>query len=188
MSALPVPSISQQSPQQRGKWICLASGSLTRLAAVELLARKDIAELSEPITLALKQLAVEQPDQLPLRLWVQLDGIEWAVQKQDDKLRLNAALKILIRAQAHYPLIRRLFNLSRNAWRIEREQLKAKPAPSSYTTLSVNEINRLYTTWSRLLKEYDNDIDRWVILSKEYAGTPLAVLYPLIYPEGDIDA
>jgi hypothetical protein len=184
MSALPVPQLKQTA----GKWVCLRSDSLTRLAAVELLARKDEAELPEEVASILKQFTMDKPENLPLRLWVQLDGIEWAVQKQDEKMRVDAALKILIRAQAHYPLIRRLFNISRNSWRVEREQLKAKVAPASYKALNAKQINLLYNTWARLLKEYDNDIDRWVILSKEYASTPLAVLYPLIYPEGDLDA
>lgn len=175
LSSLPPPGMSG--------WICLRSSTLSKIAAVEILADREL-RLPDDIRQTLTKLTLEQAQEVPLRLWVQLDGVNWIAQGLQEKDRRETALRILILRQANFPLIRRLFNLSRDRWLELRKELGAPPAPKSVSQPTGDTVDAIYASWSRLLKEYDNEIDRWVVLSQQFSCLPLAALYPLIYIPG----
>ncbi|PUE08717.1 hypothetical protein B9Z51_07155 [Limnohabitans sp. T6-5] len=174
--------VSQPPPGTSG-WVCLRSTTLSRIAAIELLSDQAL-NLSDDMRQTLTKLTLEQPQEVPLRLWVQLDGVSWIAQGLQEKERRDAALRILILRQANFPLIRRLFNLSRDRWIDMRKELNAPPAPKSVPQPAAHTVDDIYASWSKLIKEYDNEIDRWVVLAQQFPYLPLAALYPLIYIPG----
>lgn len=174
-------------PGNVGQWVCLQSAALGRFAAVEMLAGQCAVELPAPVKDTLRQLTAQQPNKLPLQLWVKLDPLAWAAQQHDEHLRVQTALEICIQRQAHYPLIRRLFKISRREWQSERKRLGVSALPTAFALPDAGQVAQIYAAWSRLLENYDNDLDRWVVLGEEFPTIALACLYPIIYidDEGD---
>ena len=123
-------AVASQPPTATTGWVCLRSNTLSRIAAIELLSDQAL-NLSDDMRQTLTKLTLEQVQEGPLSLWVQLDGVSWMAQGLQEKDRRDAALRILILRQANLPLIRRLFNLSRDRWIGLRQELNAPAAPKS---------------------------------------------------------
>jgi len=185
MSALP--RHHGGAPTAEKGWICLRSAAISRMVAVELLTDQTL-QVPDDVQQALRKLTLEQPQampQLPLRLWVQIDGVTWAAQTMQEQERQDSALQILVLRQANFPLLRRLFNISRERWVEVRKALNAPPPPRSCAQPSEAQIAEIYACWSRLLREYDNDVDRWVVLAQQFKALPMAALFSIIYLPGD---
>lgn len=150
------------------------------MVAVELLADAQ-ADIPETTRHALLKLTHEGHNN-PLRIWAQIDGVTWLAQSMEEAERKEVALKLLILRRANHALLQRLFRISRARWLELRQQLNAQP-PELAKIGQINEsvVDVLYTSWQRLTKEFDNDIDRWVVLSTQHKEIPLASMYRLIY-------
>lgn len=171
------------APGHREGWICLRSDALSKLAAMELLADESL-NLAEPTRHALSKLTAEG-HHAPLRLWVQLDGVHWLAQSLQEQARKEAALHILVLRRANFGLLQRLFRINRPRWLALREQLGAgAPDLARPRQLSDDLVDDIYEAWHRLLREYDNDIDRWVVLAQQFRQLPLASMFQLIHDEG----
>jgi hypothetical protein len=178
-----------QAPSIEHGWICLRSSpTLSRLAAVEMLADQELA-LTDDVRQALQRLTLDQSaaqDKL-LRLWVQVDvgRLAMTTKGQEDQSRRDGALRILVCRQANYPLLRRLFKLSRDRWQELRVELSAPPALRAAAVPSGDTVDQIYACWSRLLKELDDDVDRWVVLAESFPKLPILALDRLISLGGE---
>ena len=172
----------QSSPPAGGRWVCLRSQAISKLVCLEL-----AADPSEDIGPELRgALAKLTQDGLrnPLPVWIALDGAIWLSQRLEEQDRQETALRILIMRRANYDLLHRLFKISRSRWNELRRQLGApaagiKRAPEPTRA----EIDLVYDTWHRLMKEHPDEIDRWVLLVNQIRHIPVLSLYKLIYDE-----
>lgn len=166
-------------------WVCLRSAPLSRLAALEMLSDQTL-QLDTATRQALQALTIQDgTHNTPLRLWAQIDGVQWLARSMQDEERNLVAIKLLILRRANFALLQLLFRLTRQQWTDLRHELGALPPelPRLPRSRRANDalIDTVYDAWHRLLKEYDNDVDRWVVLSEQFKLVPLASLYRLVY-------
>lgn len=177
MGALAV-STMQSTPPAGGRFVCVRSDAISKLVCLEL--ATDPSDVITPeLREALGKLA--QDNQKPLPIWVALDSAVWLSQSLEERERQDAALQLLVLRSAPYELLNRLFGISRTRWRELREQLQVAPSARRVPEPSTAQIDAVYNTWHRLMKECPDEIDRWVILVNQVRDIPLLSIYHLVY-------
>lgn len=171
----------QQTPPAGGRFVCLRSDAISKLVCLEL-ATDPSEQISQELREALTKLTDEGK---PLPIWVALDGAIWLSQRLEERERLDAALRFLVMRRANFSLLWRLFKITRQQWAQLRTKLNAPPPYASrIPTPSDADVDLVYNTWHRLLKEYPDEVDRWVLQVQQVPHIPLPCLYKLIYDEG----
>lgn len=174
---------SFQSPPPAGaRWVCLRSQAISKLVFLELAAVRS-EDIGPELRGALTKLT-QNGLLKPLPVWIALDAAIWLSQRLEEQERQETALRYLIMRRANYDLLHRLFKITRARWYALRAQLGApsagiKRAPEPARA----EIDLVYNTWHRLMKEHPSEIDRWVLLVSQIRHIPVLSLYKLIYDE-----
>ncbi len=172
----------QQTPPSGGRWICLRSEAISKLVCMEL-ANDPSEDLGPELRAALTRLSQDE-QRAPLSVWVPLDGAVWLSQHLEEQERQDAAMRILIMRRANYALLWRLFRITRQRWLDVRAELNAPPLHASRVAEpAAADIDLVYNTWYRLMKECPDEIDRWVLLVQQVRHLPVPALYKLIYEE-----
>jgi len=139
------------------RWLPLNSPAVSRLVALELV-------------------STSSPHPLP-------DSIRTILEKHASANdATTGALRYLVLRQASYPLIQKLFRISRADWLDVRKEFNAPPSPRGISAKVADDIEeQIYTTWLKLCKEYGTEMDRWVMMGEAFKTLPLSSIYPLIY-------
>jgi hypothetical protein len=171
------------APDSQG-WVLLRNPSFLRIAAQEILGEAQNLQMSEDTVEALKMISIDHPKSgVTLKVWVDTEGLDWLVRHKDEQEHRTTALKYCIERQAHYPLIKRLFNLSRNDLTELRKQLQAELPPTKPKSIASVDLDAIYAYWRELTCSYTVEIDQWVLLALRFQQYPLSSLYTAIYVE-----
>ena len=171
-------SVVRQQPALSSKgWVCLRVPALTRLAALELLAESQTLEIPESTQEALKLISTANSKNSTnaLKVWVDTDGLDWLVHTKDAEEHRRTALQYFIKRQAHYPLLKKLFNVTRNEATEQRKTLKAELPPTKPKNIANSDLDAIYAYW-RELREYEMEIDQWFLLALRFEQYPLSCL------------
>lgn len=180
--------VARQQPATTSKgWICLRIPALTRLAALELLAESQALDISESTQEALKLISTANAKNSvnALKVWVDTDGLDWLIHTKDTEEHRQTALHYCIKRQAHFPLLKKLFNVTRNEVTVLRKELKAELPPLKPKNIANSDLEDLYAYW-RELREYELEIDQWVLLALRFDQYPLSCLYSAIWIESPV--
>jgi Protein of unknown function (DUF2857) len=170
-------------------WVLLRNPSFLRMAAQEILGEAQHLRMSEDTLEALKMICIEHPkSSVTLKVWVDTGGLDWLVRHKDEQEHRTTALKYCIERQAHYPLIKRLFNLTRMELTDMRKQLDAELPPTKPKSIASGDLNAIYGYWRELTQNYTHEIDQWVLLALRFQQYPLSSLYTAIYVEATAPA
>ena len=181
--------VVRQQPAFSSKgWVCLRIPALTRLAALELLAESQTLEIPESTQEALKLISTANSKNSTnaLKVWVDTDGLDWLVHTKDAEEHRRTALQYFIKRQAHYPLLKKLFNVTRNEATEQRKTLKAELPPTKPKNIANSDLDAIYAYW-RELREYEMEIDQWFLLALRFEQYPLSCLYSAIWIESPIN-
>lgn len=114
-------------------------------------------------------------------LKVDASRLNWLASSLEAKQLQEEALRYCVVRQASFPLLRRLFKVTRSQVKKIREETHALP-PSPHKSCSINEAVRheIYLEWVKLRKEYAKEIDCWFLLGQQYRSYPLNVLETIV--------
>jgi Protein of unknown function (DUF2857) len=165
-------------------WVLLRNPSFLRIAAQEILGEAKHLRMSDDTVEALKMISIEHPkSSVILKVWVDTEGLDWLVRHKDEQEHRTTALKYCIERQAHYPLIKRLFGLTRIELTDFRKQLNAELPPTKPKSIASSDLDAIYSYWRDLTQSYTDEIDQWVLLALRFQQYPLSSLYTVIYVE-----
>lgn len=180
-------SVTRQQPGgARGSgWVCISVPSLSRLAAIELLSTKNSLSLSETTQEALKLVSSgdSSSNVKALKIWVDTEGLDWLMTNKDTVEHRQTALSYCVSRQAHYPLLKKLFRITRNEATALRKQLNAPNPPVKPKNITESDLMGIYAYWRELGKDYELEIDRWVLLALRYPQYPLSCLYTAVWAD-----
>ena len=187
-AALSVQKRLPPSSQSAG-WLCISAPALARMAALEILAASKSLEIPHVTQEALNMITDPTlPNAHAFKLWVNTDGLDMMVKSKDAELHRKTALEYAITRQAHYPMLKRLFKVSRDEVNAIREQLKATPPPLKPKSSTDSQMSAIFDYWRELEAEYESQIDRWVLLAIRFPEHTLASLYTACWIEPCLSA
>ena len=165
-------------------WVCLSVPSLARMAALEILSESESLNIPKVTQDALRMISVDKSKtHTKLKMWVDTDSLDWLVKNRDTEQHRQTALEFCIQRQAHYPLLKHLFKITRLEALELREQLQAPLPPTKPKHIATDDLMPLFDYWRELGKDYELAIDRWVLLALKFPDYPLASLYTAIWVE-----
>lgn len=165
-------------------WVCLSVPSLARMAALEILSESESLNIPKVTQDALRMISVDKSKTLTkLKMWVDTDSLDWLVKNRDTEQHRQTALEFCIQRQAHYPLLKHLFKITRLEALELREQLQAPLPPTKPKHIATDDLMSIFDYWRELGKDYELAIDRWVLLALKFPDYPLASLYAAIWVE-----
>ena len=170
----------------KGQWLCVRSSSLSRFVALEILAESDSLKLTSELQDVLRQISVGQPLQgkvTLLPIWVETDGLNWIVRNKDDQEQRTLAVRLCVMHRAHYPLMKKLFNISRQELAELRKEFAADVPPTKPKSIGTGQLNAIYQCWRELCLSYERETDRWVMLASRFPSYALSSLYTVICVE-----
>ena len=157
--------------------------------ALEILAASKSLEIPHVTQEALNMITDPTlPNAHAFKLWVNTDGLDMMVKSKDAELHRKTALEYAITRQAHYPMLKRLFKVSRDEVNALREQLKATPPPLKPKSITDSQMSAIFDYWRELEAEYESQIDRWVLLAIRFPEHTLASLYTACWIEPCLSA
>jgi hypothetical protein len=158
-----------------GAWFCLRSPAVIRMAAIEILGNGHSLKIPNETKDALKLISIEHPNAhaTPLKIWVDASGLDWVIRHQDEKDHRQTSIRYCIERQAHYPLMRRLFNINRSEMAELRKEILAELPPTKPKSIGTQDIDAIYEYWSELQQTYEREIDQWVLLGIRFQKYPL---------------
>lgn len=165
-------------------WVCLSVPSLARIAALEILSESDSLNIPKVTQDALRMISVDKSKtNTKLKMWVDTDSLDWLVKNRDTEQHRQTALEFCIQRQAHFPLLKQLFKISRLEVLELREQLQVPLPPTKPKHIATDDLTAIFDYWRELGKDYELAIDRWVLLALKFPDYPLASLYTAIWVE-----
>ena len=185
MSAV-MPIVRKLPPNATGSgWVCLSVPSLARMAALEILSESEALNISKVTQDALRMISIDQSktNTKALKMWVDTDSLDWLVKNRDTEQHRQTALEYCIQRQAHYPLLKHLFKISRIEALELRERLQAPLPPTKPKQIATDDLMAIFDYWRELGKNYELAIDHWVLLALKFPEYPLASLYTAIWVE-----
>lgn len=185
MSAL-MPIVRRLPPNVTSAgWVCLSVPSLARMAALEILSESDNLDIPKVTQDALRMISIDQSksNTKALKMWVDTDSLDWLVKNRDTEQHRQIALEYCIQRQAHYPLLKHLFKITRLEALELREKLDAPLPPLKPKHIATSDLTAIFDYWRELGKDYELAIDRWVLLAVKFPDYPLASLYSAIWVE-----
>ena len=163
-------------------WVCLSVPSLARMAALEILSESESLNIPKETQDALRMISVDKSKtHTKLKMWVDTDSLDWLVKNRDTEQHRQTALEFCIQRQAHYPLLKHLFKITRFEALELREQLQAPLPPTKPKHIPTDDLMSIFDYWRELGKDYELAIDRWVLLALKFPEYPLASLYAAIW-------
>jgi hypothetical protein len=170
------------NPAAKG-WLLLDNQAIARLAALEILKEAPSLKLTEETQDALKMISIDHPQSYTsLKVWIETDGLDWLIKNKDTQEHRETALKYCVERQAHYPLMVKLFNISRQDLSDLRKKFNAELPPAKPKRIASAQLDDIYNYW-RELQAYANEIDRWVLLGLRFPHHTLSSLYTAIWVE-----
>ena len=184
MSAL-MPIVRKLPPNATSSgWVCLSVPSLARMAALEILSESEALNITKVTQDALRMISIDKSKtNTKLKMWVETDSLDWLVKNRDTEQHRQTALEFCIQRQAHYPLLKHLFKITRMEALELREQLQAPLPPTKPKHIATDNLMAIFDYWRELGKDYELAIDRWVLLALKFPDYPLASLYTAIWVE-----
>lgn len=168
----------------------LESPALQRLVAVELLAQSNSLGLSEDVQQLLKR-GIQEADSAGTkalkRLKVLVDVRPFVAMglHAEDKSWEAAALRYFVLRQAHYPLIRSMFGVSRGMVSALRRELGASLPPVRAARIPEPLLTQLWRDWQEIKRQYEREADQWVEIAQRYPTYPLSALHHELVVEAD---
>jgi Protein of unknown function (DUF2857) len=167
------------SPSSAG-WREIKSPAMTHLLRAELTSHGNPFQLPEDVLAVIKSAA---QDDGTLRVadhisvWVNIKPLFVYANHREDKAWFDTALQYCIVRQAHYPLIRQLFDISKPEYTALRKAQGVTANVVRNKTLPDCETLNLWRAWTRIQATYDRAIDQWVTLAEEYPQYPLSIMH-----------
>ena len=166
-------------------WQELTSPAISRLVALELLAQAKALGLSEDVqsTLARALEAIEDSDKsLPpilqrLGVFVNTQSLEVLAAHQSHFRWREAAMAYLIMRQAHFPLLRKLFDATRAEVAQVKKATQAPPPPVQHEEIPLPTLRRIWQEWATVKQEYATEAEQWVMVAQCWTEYPVATLY-----------
>lgn len=175
-ASMPFPASSSSA------WRRLESAAITHLLRAELTGPGNPLQLPADVFAALQSEA--QDGRLPVAehmpVWVNVKPLYVYVNHREDKSWFDAALKFCVTRQAHYPLIRQLFDISKPAYTALRKAQGVSVCVVRNKALPDTETLHLWRAWTRIQSTYARAIDQWVTLAEEFPQYPLSVLHQVL--------
>jgi len=165
-------------------WLELTSPALSRLVVLELLAQPAQYGLSEEVqdTLAKAVQAIDNSDKLPpalqrLGVFINTQSLQVIAARRGQARWRQAALTYLVLRQAHFPLLRALFDCTRAEVAEKRKETGAPLPPLRHQEIDLPVLQRLWREWQSICAEYESEAERWVVVAQRWPEYPLATLY-----------
>lgn len=189
-----LPSPAPSLPPGVG-WLELTSPAISRLVALELLAQSTPLGLSEDVqtTLAKAVQSVDDSDStVPtmlrrLGVFVNTHSLQLMATHQNHASWRAAALAYLVVRQAHFPLLRRLFNATRIEITKVRQATNAAPPPLRHEDIPLPILSRIWEEYAIVKGEYGTEAEQWVIVAQRWTAYPLATLYQALVVDAAIE-
>ncbi len=161
-------------------WHRVSSPAIARLVAVELLAQADQLSIPDDLKNVLQSKGGEDSDahvSNRLAVWVNVEPLKVFADHQEEKRWQTTALHYCIRRQAHYPLLRRLFDTGKAEVTRLRLELGVVGPPVKNKRIQDHELVEIWRSWAQLKKTYVREVDQWITLAERFPNQPLSVLY-----------
>ena len=162
-------------------WVLLPSDAVTRLAAAELLAQKEISPTLRDSLLSATSGANNVLKRI--RVWVDLTALHLLDSQNESVQWRQAALKYLIARQASYSMLKEIFKASRAEVSGLRKALNAEFPNTKPKAIPTGALNSIYKVWGELNASDASVPDRWVQLGERFPEYPMASLYAAIVIE-----
>ncbi|MBP7565540.1 MAG: DUF2857 family protein [Burkholderiaceae bacterium] len=179
-------STSRRDAPAKG-WTRLNSPAIKRQVALELSVQFEQLSLPTEVEAIIKNAA--RSAELPvlfdhLDVWVDTSSLHVLARQIDEEEWTNAVLRYCIRRQANYPLLNRLFAVTRHEVTQHRAELGAKPPSPKRIELGDALGRAIWQTWKSLQTEHEIEAERWVTLAEVYPDLALSTLYQFLIVEG----
>lgn len=164
-------------------WHRLSSPALSRIVAVELLAQADHLQIPDEIRGALRASSLDARGRHisdHLTVWVNVEPLRVFANHLEEKQWHTSALHYCIRRQAHYPLLRQLFDTRKADVTRLRSELGVVVPPTRNKQVSDHELVEIWRCWSQIKKTYEREIDQWIKLAERFSSQPLSVLHQVL--------
>lgn len=159
------------------------SSATAKLLTLELIAQSAQIGLPERVVGFLSRSAArpantDEPS-APERLvvLVNVQALTQQADHLDEQTWKACALKFCVLRQAHFPLLRLLFDVKRSEVTRLRSALQAPPPPLSIKAIAADELDGIWRNWQSIQTTYERPIDHWVKLAEAFPGHPLNGLY-----------
>ena len=173
----------------------LNSEPLRRLVAVELLAQSDRIGLSDELR-ALLKCCIEPSTGTPtnaaaaralqsLSVMVDMQPLLTMANHIEDQSWQQAALRYFVMRQAHYPLLRHLFGVSRSEITRLREDIGAARPPLKAQSIPLVELEQIWREWLQIRAQVEREIDQWIEIGQRFPHFPICALYVALVVEAD---
>ncbi len=170
----------------------LESPALQRLVAVELLAQSAVLGLPEDVQ-QLLQRGIQEADSAGtralnrLRVQVDVRPVIAMAMHAEDKSWEESALRYFVMRQAHYPLMRELFGVTRAHIAGLRRELGAPNPPVRAPRIPPAQLTQIWRDWQQVQREFEREADQWIAIAQRYPAYPLSALYHELVIEADTD-
>lgn len=171
----------------------LESPALQRLVAVELLAQSAELGLPEDVK-QLLQRGIQEADSAGtralkrLRVQVDVRPVIAMALHAEDKSWEESAVRYFVMRQAHYPLIRELFGVTRTQVANLRRELGAPNPPVRAPRIQPAQLAQIWRDWQQVQREFERQADQWIAIAQRYPSYPLSALYHELVIEADTHA
>lgn len=180
---------SSQNPDAEGRTgahiVSLASPAVARAVVAELLLKPDA--LTQELRAALQADNADKAMMAALErivVWADLSSVWLQAMSREERQWREAALRYCVLRGAHYPLLHRLFKVSRaEVARVREENMVS--GQTRPITIPDAAVNQVHEAWDQIQHEWrGREADRWVALAERFPQYPLSSLYQLVVGEG----
>lgn len=189
MSKLKQPSVQLTD----GHWLDLCTPALSRVVVHELLLNADRFKLDPSLVALLRECVEDEQgsqdaprgaariiDRLKVRVDIKPLTLFATMRDQQEKMEL--ACKLLVQRHAHYPLLHKLFGISRQEIPKLRAQYNITP-PSIRFAVPDGEARAVWKDWLQIRQDFKDPVDQWVMLATQWQQIPIYALYELVVVE-----
>jgi hypothetical protein len=177
-----------------GHWLDLCTPALSRVVVQELLLNADRFKLDPSLVALLRECVEEvqsQQDAAPrgaariidrLKVRVDIKPLTLFATMRDQREKMELACKLLVQRQAHYPLLHKLFGVSRQEIPKLRAQYDITPPNIRFEIPDV-EARLIWKDWLQICQDFKDPVDQWVMLATQWPQMPIYSLYELVVVE-----